>query len=289
MVDINLISGRLENNYNLIVGIFMILMSLTVVLVYLNADNVGKNDLSSEFYDLSYKDYSGDKYIKSLNNSKDFWKLQKNINTQPYRIYEVDKYRNESLRDLYLQNAWKIYNKTYNNAKEKGWFNRTKAKEDGFYWPKYTGNHNINDEFWRDNRTLDPERPEFLIYRENNSNNSANMTGSDMLLGVMYMVNTVEKDGEQIGGPLTKWHYHTSANKNCYYNGFPRGKREVENCPERYISNSSPEMMHIWFVDHPEGVFATKMTVPEGAIRKGNDRMNRDEFYEKVKEEDYNQ
>jgi hypothetical protein len=113
--------------------------------------------------------------------------------------------------------------------------------------------------------------------------------GPDKLWGVMYMINSVEKEGQQVAGPLTKWHYHTYSDKTCYYNGYPIGGRDLENCPDKYKSYSSPEMVHVWFIDHPEGVFATEMSVGRQAAKSSNDKMTKSEFYEKVKEDDYDQ
>ena len=34
------------------------------------------------------------------------------------------------------------------------------------------------------------------------------------------------------------------------------------------VSQKSPEMLHVWFVDHPDGRFASGMSLPEEVLRR---------------------
>jgi hypothetical protein len=43
------------------------------------------------------------------------------------------------------------------------------------------------------------------------------------------------------------------------------------------------EMMHVWFVEHPEGPFATSMSVPSQVLKEP-EKMSEEEFKEYVME-----
>jgi hypothetical protein len=36
-----------------------------------------------------------------------------------------------------------------------------------------------------------------------------------------------------------------------------------------YIGFKSPEMLHVWFVDHPKGAYATSMSLTPDILRRG--------------------
>ena len=283
---------KLKDNYEVSVLCSLSLVVLCVGLFYFTGESINVHEIhESKLYDMSYKKYEGERYVNSVYKPEDNWELQKNkkyrwdvqINKRygwDAQIYEVDRFRNEPLRNMYLENAWSIYNRTYEAVEEEGWFNKTKAKNDGFYVPRWAGNHYIKDKFWEDNMTMDPERPEFLMYGGE---------GNDKLIGVMYMLDAVEKEGQQFAGPIVKWHYHTYYKKKCFSNGFPDHGKRLGKCPDKLVSHSSPEMFHVWFIDHPEGVFATPMSVGRQGSKSSNEKMKKEEFYEKVKEDDYDQ
>ena len=228
-------------------------------------------DSSNSIFDKGYRENRSERYIRNSFEKDAEWvrEKEKEIDLQG-NLYDVNRYTTEDSDGVYLENAWRLYNRTYENAREQGWLDLKKAKQDGFN-NTYSVDHYVNTDYYRDDQTLNPSKPEFLMFRKNS-------TGSNILVGVMYMLNDVETEGKQVGGPLTKWHYHTFEEQKCYYSGYSISL--TDNCPDQYYSNKSPEMLHVWFVEHPEGVFATDMAVSLREVDSGNDKMNQSEFYE---------
>jgi len=97
-----------------------------------------------------------------------------------------------------------------------------------------------------DGGTLDPQRPEMLVY--------AIEGGRATLLGVVYVMDVAGRPGPTPGGPITGWHAH-----NLCVSALPPGFGVVSpygGCPAFSVSVTSPEMMHVWVVDNPDGPFA---------------------------------
>lgn len=231
--------------------------------------NLATQDTSGNLFDESYKEKASERYIKDFIKWDRAWTREKEVElSHNGTIYEVDRYRNKSVTSTQIENAWTLYNKSYEAAKSKNWLNYSKALKDGFRNP-HSVDHYVNIEYFRDNQSLVPKKPEFLMYR-NNSN------GEKVLTGMMYMLNNVSAEGRQIGGTTTKWHFHVYNDYDCYYDGY--GNSLVKDCPKKYFSFKTPEMMHVWFVDHREGVFATNMAVPQEDIEEGPHKMNKSEF-----------
>lgn len=94
-----------------------------------------------------------------------------------------------------------------------------------------------------DGGTLDPERPEGLIYLRTAG-------GEDVLLGVMYIA--MHGPGPEIGGPLTAWHAHPEL---CI-SGFAvqpiLASGECVDGAWRVFE----DMIHVWSVPNPAGPFA---------------------------------
>ncbi|HXH20534.1 MAG TPA: hypothetical protein VNN10_00790 [Dehalococcoidia bacterium] len=113
--------------------------------------------------------------------------------------------------------------------------------------------HFHNQAYHTDGRILDPERPEDLMYLRLSD-------GTWKLVGVMFLMPSRDQPGPRIAGPLTAWHAHdnlcfspalgrisgfTDANGKCAAGSVFMGK--------------TPEMMHVWLVDNPNGVFSDEM------------------------------
>ena len=115
------------------------------------------------------------------------------------------------------------------------------------------------------------------------------------LAGFMFLVRTPTERGPQIAGNETLWHYHVSRRFACFFRGLvmsgypdengaclaaenggirgsppafwrqglpdaPPGCHPQPQCAEDAVSSQrTPEMMHVWLLDHPQGPFATKM------------------------------
>lgn len=69
----------------------------------------------------------------------------------------------------------------------------------------------------------------------------------------------LEARGPQVGGPLTLWHYHVWFRPKCLRGGLLSTGEGRNGCRDGEPSHRSPEMLHLWFLDHPMGRFATTM------------------------------
>jgi hypothetical protein len=106
--------------------------------------------------------------------------------------------------------------------------------------------HYMNQRYVHDGRTLDPTRPEVLVY--------ANTAHGRVLLGAMYMMPKLGMKGPEPGGSLTDWHVHTNI---C----FGAGARlagllsPFGSCPAGSLNVPTPAMLHVWTVPNPTGAF----------------------------------
>jgi hypothetical protein len=131
------------------------------------------------------------------------------------------------------------------------------AKADGYYEvapPRNGLVHYLNSAYNRDGRILDPERPESLIYLDLTD-------GNWMLVGAMYRMPAPDQPGPRVGGPLTAWHSH---NNLCRAEGRVVAVA-VDGACRRGVLGSTPEMLHVWLVENPDGVFSTDME-PTGLL-----------------------
>lgn len=106
--------------------------------------------------------------------------------------------------------------------------------------------HLENKAYKSDGATLDPARPEMLVYAVDG--------GRATLLGVVYVMEVAGRPGPTPGGAITRWHAH-----NLCVSALPPGIGIVSpygGCPALSVSVTSPEMMHVWVVDNPAGPFA---------------------------------
>jgi hypothetical protein len=104
--------------------------------------------------------------------------------------------------------------------------------------------HFQRDGYVLDSQTLDPTRPEHLIYLKADD-------GSLSLVGVMFLAPTGQ--GPAIGGPLTRWHAHDDLCVNL--SGLAVPALPDGACTEGTFT-PAVEMLHVWLIDHPDGAFA---------------------------------
>jgi hypothetical protein len=126
------------------------------------------------------------------------------------------------------------------------------ALADGYYEvapPRNGLAHYINSRYTRDGRILDPERPESLVYLRLTD-------GSWKLVGVLYRMPSPDEPGPRIGGPLTTWHAHDNL---CTENGRVVATTNNTGSCARGTSSKTPEMLHVWLVNNPNGVFSDDM------------------------------
>ncbi len=146
------------------------------------------------------------------------------------------------------------------SAERNGWFDFNEAKADGFVSMTKAPGHYPNREFLFDDRILDPDRPEYLMYRDT--------PRGKLLMGYMFFTREAEESGPQPGGPLFMWHSHPwGPDGRCLERGIlPVGMPDENGkCATGTLAMRSPEMLHVWFVDHPLGPFAAAMDFPERA------------------------
>lgn len=158
--------------------------------------------------------------------------------------------------------------RSFEAALAKNWFDRSKGLADGFTTPGSDSRHHRNDAFVLDGIQLDPERPEYLMYYPD-----PNRDGEQTLTGLMFLADGQVKHGHQFGGPLAIWHYHKYKNARCWAKRGLLSSGMVDaqgRCPIGSTPiNRSPEMVHVWLIDHPRGPFSTGMTLPEDVLREG--------------------
>lgn len=117
-----------------------------------------------------------------------------------------------------------------------------------------TVEHLVNPEYMRDDRLLDPDHPESLVFQF-----LAN--GEKRLVAVMFMTRPGEH-GPQVGGPLTRWHWHPQAPACMDEFGILAARKERGRCPPGLSDGPTTEMLHVWLVDHSLGVFSHLMGAP---------------------------
>jgi len=153
-------------------------------------------------------------------------------------------------------------------AVAKNWFDRSTGMADGFLVPGSDSRHHRNDEYVLDRIQLDPERPEYLMYYPD-----PNRDGEQALTGFMFLADGRESRGHQFAGPLAIWHYHKYTNARCWagHGLLSTGMIDGQGrCSTGGVPlNRSPEMVHVWLIDHPRGPFATGMTLPKAVLRAG--------------------
>lgn len=97
-----------------------------------------------------------------------------------------------------------------------------------------------------DGRTLDPTRPETLVYAAGH--------GRALLLGAVFQMEVAGRAAPEPGGPLTRWHAH-----NVCVSALPPGfgvASPYGGCPPLTLAFTTVEMMHVWTVPNPRGPFA---------------------------------
>ncbi len=180
-------------------------------------------------------------------------------NRRPKVIPEIRFYleRGASVTDEEIERATRLVEET--RASLTRYRDVEAAKEDGYFnsTPGAVGvNHWMNLGYMRDGRILDPERPENLMYYRTRS-------GKEVLVGAMYLMQAPGETGPAIGGEMTRWHLHPGY---CWAPaGFPvsPSATEGEPCPPGQMVADTPDMIHVWVMENPRGVFDEEMDLPE--------------------------
>jgi len=168
------------------------------------------------------------------------------------RMLEVTRYPGVEPTPAQKKAAEDLIRRCYASAEAHGWFDFAKATADGFKLKVSDETHYNNVDFLFDSQVLDPDRPEYLMFYDTPSGKA--------LVGFMFVPRSNTEEGPQIGGPLTRWHYHTWWKPICLVKGILDTGPVVDGtCDVGSPSYRSPEMMHVWLLNHPQGSFATGM------------------------------
>ena len=186
-------------------------------------------------------------------------------------IVEVSKYVGIPQTPEQKAGADKLYADTLEAVLEKKWYELENAFRDGYIYDAGRDPiHYPNYEFIFDDEHLNPKKPEYLMVYKTPI--------GPVLAGVMYLMGDLESHGPQVGGAETVWHFHDYEGGYCETFPIPEGhvlhkKLKKGDCKKGYLVNRSAEMLHVWFVDRPEGRFASSMSVPLEFLESGNTKL----------------
>jgi hypothetical protein len=111
--------------------------------------------------------------------------------------------------------------------------------------------HFHNPSFAASDRQLDPTRPDELIYVRLPDK-------STRLVGAMFLAKPGQA-GPKIGGPLTVWHAHDNLCFSLRTSMVAALADANGSCPTGTLLHPTPEMLHVWLVDNPAGIFSEDM------------------------------
>ncbi len=185
------------------------------------------------------------------------WEPERPAPTRPgavMEVWEVTRYRPEvPPTPNQMAVAQSLVEAAFQAAETNRWFDFEVGLRDGFKTSANDPTHYSNLDFILDDVSLDPTRPEVLMYYETPTGNQ--------LAGMMFLVRKRDEQGPQVSGHLTRWHYHLWPEPTCLMHGILMTQRAPCSDPNEVASHISPEMMHVWLVDHPDGTFATTMQI----------------------------
>jgi len=149
------------------------------------------------------------------------------------------------------------------------WSDAAVAERAGFHsiGDGFTGTeHLVNQKFLADSITLDPDRPESLVYDTSG--------GGRRLVAAMYMLapGTPLADVPDIGGALVQWHIHDNL---CFSpTGYVQGITDASGaCPAGQIKPTPTPMVHVWITKNACGPFAALEGIGAGTIAPGQTRL----------------
>lgn len=182
-----------------------------------------------------------------------FWQLDIWLPSSTPGIYELSRYPDSVPTAAQVEAARALRQRSWEAAVDRDWFDFERGLADGFHTlPSLDGLHFAHDGYLTDGRILDPERPEFLMYYVTEA--------GVRLAGFMFYQESHYAHGPQPGGPLTIWHYHIMRAPMCWHGGLPVDPPSpLGECEVGTPEIRTPEMLHVWFVAHPEGDYATSM------------------------------
>jgi hypothetical protein len=125
--------------------------------------------------------------------------------------------------------------------------------------------HYLNQANMNDDKLLDPDYPESLVY-------DTSVTPKK-LVAAMFMMNPGDTlaDVPELGGKLTQWHVHDNL---CFAGPQVAGLTDADgNCAAGLTKGAETPMIHVWTEPHPCGPFAALEGVAGGTIKDGEERL----------------
>ncbi len=125
--------------------------------------------------------------------------------------------------------------------------------------------HYLNAANMNDDRLLDPDYPESLVF-------DTSVTPKK-LVAAMFMMDSGHTlaDVPELGGKLTQWHVHDNL---CFAGPRVAGLTDAEgNCGAGLRKGDATPMIHVWIESHPCGPFAALEGVAGGSIPEGETRL----------------
>lgn len=208
-------------------------------------------------------------YVSEFTDIVQDWKLEEETDLDPridqgMVIWEVTRYPDQLEPTPEQQMAMNdLRERAFAAVRKNGWQDFGKMAEEGWELLFSDDVHYFKREHITDDRVLDPEHPEFLIYYDTDS--------GKRLAGIMFVVTTGDQRGPQIGGPKTLWHYHVWNRLVCLWEGrliVSMADDEGECADDEEPADKSLEMLHLWLFDHPLGAFATSMDLQPFQIKQ---------------------
>ncbi len=202
----------------------------------------------------------GDWYVSEYNAILPIWIRESDAGIVPQDspemvIYEVTRYPDLVPTPEQAAAAERLRKDSLEAARRNGWLDFDRALADGYELMFGDQAHYVKREFIVDDRVLDPDRPEFLLYFDT--------PHGKRLAAYMFLVSSPDARGPQVGGPFTVWHYHMWARPLCLWRRLLVVGMADESgaCAEGEPSRRSPEMIHVWFLERPAGWFSTDMNL----------------------------
>ncbi len=125
--------------------------------------------------------------------------------------------------------------------------------------------HYLNAANMNDDKILDPDFPESLVY-------DTSVTPK-RLAAAMFMMNPGDTlaDVPEVGGKLTQWHVHDNL---CFAGPRVAGLTDADgSCAPGLTKGAATPMIHVWIQPHPCGPFAALEGVAGGTIAAGEQRL----------------
>lgn len=211
---------------------------------------------------------SGDRWASLYKGGRRTWVPESTLPEEPQKkppmvIYEVTTYEPDARpTEEQIRVSRELVDRCFEAAKRHGWFQFKNGYEQGYRLLFGDKRHYAKREHIFDDAILDCDRPEFLMYYDTPKGKG--------LAGLMFYADTPTGWGPQVGGPLTVWHYHVWAPIQCM-------EREMllvgtagkdGKCKKGVPMHRSPEMVHVWFIDRPEGPFTSSMYLDDDEIEQ---------------------